>query len=190
MILAHPPDAETNLAVRVDHGTSLTGWCRYASIAQFERTSLCRSPHLTLLMISSSKKLADQFGSPSSPVLSRTLQAIWKDCSISSVSVMRGERLRSCHVPRARGDQTRKLIRVSMTKARTGITKNPTRNVGLIANILLGSIMRIVDQHPPAPSAHKVTEEQNGWTGTSRVASEPSSSFRIDVNWRCACRTS
>ena len=128
----------TNLAVRVDHETSLTGWCRYASIAQFERTSLCRSPHLTLLMISSSKKLADQFGSPSSPVLSRTLQAIWKDCSISSVSVMRVERLRNRCVPRAKGGQTMKLIRLSIAKARTRMTKNPTRNVGLIANILLG----------------------------------------------------
>ena len=105
MALAHPTDAETDLAVRIDHETSLTGWCRYASIAQFERTSLRRSPHLNLAMISSSKKLADQFGSPSSPVLSRTLQAIWKDCCISSVSVMRGERLRSCHVPRAKGNR-------------------------------------------------------------------------------------
>ena len=116
MALAHPADAETDLAVGVDHETSLTGWCRYASIAQFERTSLRRSPHLNLSMISSSKKLADQFGSPSSPLLSRTLQAIWKDCSISSVSVMRGERLRSCHVPGPKSNQTRKLIRVSITK--------------------------------------------------------------------------
>ena len=71
-----------------DHETSLTGWCRYASIAQFERTSLRRSPDLNLPMISSSKKLADQFGSLSSPDFSRTLQAISKDCSIRSVSVI------------------------------------------------------------------------------------------------------
>jgi hypothetical protein len=85
--LVHSTNAETDLAVGFDHETSLTGWRRYASIAQFERTSLRRSPHLNLWMISSSKKLADQFGSRSSPVLSSTLQAIWKDCS---VSVMRG----------------------------------------------------------------------------------------------------
>jgi hypothetical protein len=33
----------------------------------------------------------------------------------------------------------------------------------LIANILRGSIMRIVDQHPLPPSAHKVTEEPKNW---------------------------
>jgi hypothetical protein len=49
---------------------------------------------------------------------------------------------------------------MSIAKARTQTTKNPTRNVGLIANIRLGSIMRIPNQHPLAPSAHKVTEEQ------------------------------
>jgi hypothetical protein len=44
--------------------------------------------------------------------------------------------------------------------------EKPDANVGLIANTLLGSIMRIADQHPSEPSAHKVTQEQNGWTGT------------------------
>jgi hypothetical protein len=71
---------------------------------------------------------------------------------------------------------------MSIAKARTRTTKNPTRNVGLIANIRLGSIMRIPNQHPLAPSAHKVTEEQNGWTGTTRVADEPKSGLPIDVN--------
>jgi hypothetical protein len=89
MVLAHPANAETDLAVRVDHETSLTGWRRYASIAQFERTSLRRSPDLSIPRISSSKKFADQFGSLSSPDFSRTLQAIAKDCSMRSVSVMR-----------------------------------------------------------------------------------------------------
>jgi hypothetical protein len=41
--------------------------------------------------------------------------------------------------------------------------------------------MQIPNQHPLAPSAHKVTEEQ-GWTGTSRVADEPKSLLPIDVN--------
>jgi hypothetical protein len=89
MVLAYPANAETDFAVRVDHEASLTGWFRYASIARFERTSLRRSPHRNMPMISSRRKFADQFGSPSSPVLSRTPQAIWKDCSISSISVMR-----------------------------------------------------------------------------------------------------
>ena len=40
------------------------------------------------LFLENSKKFADQWGSLSSPDLSRTLQAIWKDCSISSVSVI------------------------------------------------------------------------------------------------------
>jgi hypothetical protein len=88
MVFADPADAETELAIGIDHETNLTGWCRYASIAQFERTSLRRSPDLNLAMISSSKKLADQFGSLSSPDFSRTLQAISKDCSIRSVSVI------------------------------------------------------------------------------------------------------
>ena len=88
MVFAHPANAETGPAVRVDHETSLTGWCRYASIAQFERMSLRRSPDLSIPMISSSKKFADQFGSLSSPDFSSTLQAIAKDCSIRSVSVI------------------------------------------------------------------------------------------------------
>jgi hypothetical protein len=61
-----------------------------------------------------------------------------------------GERLRSCHVPRAKGDRG----------IDPHVDYESTRNVGLIANILLGSIMRIADQHPRALSAHKVTEEQ------------------------------
>ena len=41
--------------------------------------------------------------------------------------------------------------------------------------------MGTADQHPPAPSAHKVTEEQNGRAGTSRVANKPKSLLPIDV---------
>ena len=88
VVLAQLTNAEADLAGRVDHETSLTGWCRYASIAQFERTSLRRSPHFNMPMISSRRKFADQLGSLSSPDFSRTLQAIAKDCSISSVSVI------------------------------------------------------------------------------------------------------
>jgi len=82
------PMPRQTFAGRVDHETSLTGWCRYASIAQFERTSLRRSPDLSIPMISSSKKFADQFGSLSSPDFSSTLQAIAKDYSTRSVSVI------------------------------------------------------------------------------------------------------
>ena len=48
VVLAHLTNAEATLQSGVDHETSLTGWCRYASIAQFERTSLRRSPHLNI----------------------------------------------------------------------------------------------------------------------------------------------
>ena len=88
MVLTDPADAETNPAIGRHHETSFTGWCRYAPIAQFESTTLHRSPDLNIPMIPSSKKLADQFGSLSSPDFSRTLQAISKDCSIRSVSVI------------------------------------------------------------------------------------------------------
>ena len=88
MVFAHPANAETGPAVRVDHETSLTGWCRYASIAQFERMSLRRSPDLSIPMISSSKKFAGPIRVPEFTGFLKTPQAIAKDCSTRSVSVI------------------------------------------------------------------------------------------------------
>ena len=88
MVFAHPANAETDLAVRIDHETSLTGWCRYASIAQFERMSLRRSPDLSIPMISSSKKFAGPIRVPEFTGFLKTPQAIAKDCSTRSVSVI------------------------------------------------------------------------------------------------------
>jgi hypothetical protein len=96
MVLAYPANAETDFAVRVDHEASLTGWFRYASIARFERTSLRRSPHRNMPMISSRRKFADQFGSPSSPILSRTPQAMrgtW--CNVDAGPLRGGGMIRS-----------------------------------------------------------------------------------------------
>ena len=187
MVLAHPADTETDLAIRIDHETSLTGWCRYASIAQFERTSLCRSPHLTLLMISSSKKLADQFGSPSSPVLSRTLQAISKDCSISSLSVIPEN---GSAIAVFLSEQTMTSILLEYEGTNWDDEKPDTQ-----CRADRKYTSRIDNEESRTASAPTVCAQSNrgtkmvgqahlGWLVNQRP------SFRIDVTWRCACRTS
>jgi hypothetical protein len=80
-----------DLAVRINHRTSLTGRRRYAPIAEFDSSSLRRSPRLIMQAMLSNRNREVSLGSPSSPVLSRTLQAILKDCSKRSVSVMQGK---------------------------------------------------------------------------------------------------
>ena len=74
--------------VMINHWTSLTGQRLYASIAQFESSILRRSPRLIMLAMLSNRNREVSLGSPSSPVLSRTLQAMLKDCLKRSVSVI------------------------------------------------------------------------------------------------------
>lgn len=54
-----------------------------------------------------------------------------KDCSNNSVSVMCRERLRSCHVPRQKGEQANEVSGLLITKARSRMTKEPDTHVGL-----------------------------------------------------------
>jgi hypothetical protein len=55
MVLAHPAYSETDLASGIDHWASLIGRRRYASMAQFESSSLRRSPPLIMLAIMSER---------------------------------------------------------------------------------------------------------------------------------------
>lgn len=101
MVLAHPAEAQRGRAVMVmiNHWTSLTGRRLYASIAQFESSILRRSPRLIMLAMLSNRNREVSLGSPSSPVLSRTLQAMLKDCSKRSVSVILGKQVPRRNVP-------------------------------------------------------------------------------------------
>ena len=112
MVLGHPPDPETDFAVGIDHCTSRIG-------------AACTGLLLDLKAAASSLVATHH--------ASRVTQ---EACGVGGFTEFtrlsrRGERLRSC---RAQG-QTSRWISVSIAKARIRITKNPTRNVGLIANI-------------------------------------------------------
>ena len=101
--------------------TSLVGACVY--VQPLGSLGRCTQPVLILPKISAplpylkSLTLIRSEAALSSP----REQGFWPPALLYiQTSHMRGERLRSCHVPRAKGDQTRKLIRVSMTKAEPG----------------------------------------------------------------------
>jgi hypothetical protein len=103
VVLANPADAETDLAVGIGQDTSLIGRFLYASMAAFESNSLRRSPRFILQAMLSKRNREVSLYSPSSPVLSRTLHAMLKDCSNSSVSVMHDNFVRSEAFPHTGG---------------------------------------------------------------------------------------
>ena len=180
----HQPDCAVrmNFAVGIDHCTSRIGRRLYSSIARFEAAAC----------VARRASSYQRYGSPRS-VWCRRFTEFTRPFKDAPGNV---ERLLKQFCVGYAGENDSAVamflatdsrwISVSIAKARTEMTKNPTRNVGLIANILLGSIIRLADQHAPALSAHKVTQEQICISGSG----EQTSCFRLDGDWRCACRTS